>query len=202
MPPRFTLSGYMGELNDIFQTSFLNVLTTIQSMSAIGPYTLSFGAQATQVYSQLAGVASQVGTVLNQASNAYQILTGASTSTSRQQLAYNYFVNLYMDRTLCTVETPWATWSEMAIESIRILQKSDNNMITEFSITFKQIRKVSTFSYTPVNATFNGETFADTQTGRVTDFTTPTSFNAGSITGQHVLEDGTTDVTTDLLSGF
>ena len=201
-PPRFTLSGYIGELKDIFQNSFLNILTTIQSMSAIGPYDLVFGSQATQVYGELAGIASQIGTIMNQASNAYHVLTGASTTVSKQQEAYSYFVNLYLDRVLCQVETPWATWQNMAIESIRIVQKADNNMVSEFSITFKQIRTVSTEKYTsiPISATFNGETAATAnwQKGRSFEDNIPKSFTAG-IAGQSTLTNGT-PVTTGLLS--
>ena len=199
-PPRFTLSGYIGELGDIFQNSFLDILTTVQSMSSIGEYELPFASQATQVYGKLAGIASQIGTVMNQASNAYQVIAGASTATSKQQIAYSYFLNLYMDRTLCQVQTPWATWQNMAIENIRIVQKADNNMVSEFSITFKQIRTVSTEKYTPLNSTFNGETAATAnwQGGRSFEDNIPRSFTAG-IAGQGTLNNGI-PVNTGLLS--
>ena len=195
-PPRFTLSGYVGELGDIFSNSFLNILTTIQSMSAIGEYELPFASQATQVYGKLAGIASQVGTVLNQASNAYQVLTGANTASSKQQLAYNYFVNLYTDRTLCQVQTPWAVWSSMAIESIRIVQKADNNMISEFSVSFKQIRIVKTETYDP---NLNNGMQAVFDSMRAGDYNVPVSFTAGSVAGQDILPNKT-PVTTGLLT--
>ena len=187
-PPRFTLSGFVGELGDIFSNSFLNILTTVQSMSAIGEYELPFASQATQVYGKIAGIASQVGTVLNQASNAYQVLTGASTSTSKQQRAYNYFVKLYTDRTLCQVQTPWAVWSSMAIESIRIVQKADNNMISEFSVSFKQIRIVKTEIYDP---NLNSGMQAVFDAGRSGVYNIPKSFIAGSAPGQDELPTGT-----------
>ncbi len=199
-PAKFTLSGYVGELTDIFQMVFLNILTTIQSLGGIADYTPKFAAQATQVYNAIAGIASQVGTVLNQASNLYQTITGRNTLNSKQQVAYDYFVQLYMNRTLCTVETPWAVWPKMAIESIRILQRDGNKFVSEFSITFKQIRIVSTQSYTPMNLSLsNTEEAQRWMDGRAADSNVPYSFTAGAVAGQTQLDSGA-PVDTDLLS--
>ena len=188
-PPKFTLTGYIGELNDIFQNTFLNILTTIQSMSAIADYTLVFGSQATQIYDALAAISSQVGVVVNQSQNVYNTITGSATSATRQQLAYNKFVELYMNRQLCTVETPWATWSNMGIESIRVVQKDDSRYVSEFSVTFKQIRTVNPPQvYQPVG-----------RTGRVLDYSTTQSIIAGSVSGQTQFTDGTS-VDTDYLT--
>jgi hypothetical protein len=194
-PPKFTLSGFIGELNDILANSTLNILTTIQSLAGVAEYTPSFAQQSAQVYGAIAGVVSQVGMVVNQATNLYQSITGALTSNSKQQAAYNYFTNLYMNRKLCTVETPWAVWKEMAIESIRIIQKDSNRFVSEFSITFKQIRIVSTKSYSPELPQW-AQDFMD---GRAADSNVPFSFTAGAIAGQDSLPDGSS-VNTDLLS--
>jgi hypothetical protein len=199
-PPKFTLSGYVGELNDLFQNSFINALTTVQSLGAIGDYTPSFSLQATQFYQDIAGAASQIGVVLNQATNVYQLITGESNS--RQQASYDYFIGLYMNRTLCTVETPWAVWKNMAIESLRIIQKDDNKFISEFSVTFKQIRVVATSSYRPMNFALNGAQQIDPlfMNGRASDSNIPFSFTSGAVGGQAQLDTGAT-VDTDLLSG-
>ena len=181
--PKFTLTGYIGELNDVLQNKFLNILTSIQSMAGIGSYTMSFGAQATQVYNAVASAVSQVTTVVNQAQNIYNTIGNPSTSETRQQSAYNAFVTLYMNRTLCVVETPWATWTDMGIESIRILQRDANKMVSEFSVTFKQIRKVM-----PTYTTIASQVWQD---GRAAMYTSPYNIVAGDITGQTVLPDGT-----------
>jgi hypothetical protein len=191
-PPEFMLTGFVGEITDIFQNAFLNILTTVQSMSAVSDYTLQFGAQATQVYNQIAAVASQVGVVLNQAQNVYNTISGPSTTEGKQQSAYNKFVDLYMNRTLCTVETPWAVWKNMGIKSIRILQRDKDKFVSEFSVTFKQIRKVSAAQV--FESVYQG--------GRVSDYNALPAIVAGSVSGQTVLADGTI-VSTDLLSkGF
>lgn len=179
-PPRFTLTGYVGEITDIFQNAFLNILTTIQSIAGISDYTLEFGAQATQVYNKITAIASQVGVVINQAQNIYNIIAGPSTIETKQQSAYNKFVDLYMNRTLCTVETPWATWPMMGIESIRILQRDNNRFVSEFSVTFKQIRKVSA-----------AQIFVSLyQGGRISDYVSQDSIVSGLVSGQTKFENG------------
>jgi hypothetical protein len=200
-PPKFTLTGYVGELTDIFQMSFLNILTTTQSLGGIAEYTPAWTAQATQVYDKLMGVASEVGVVVNQAKNLYQTFSGLNTSSTKQQKAYNYFLNLWMARILCTVETPWAIWEKMAIENVRIIQKDDNKFVSEFSITFKQIRVVSSKSYTPWNLAMNDPAGhpLEFEAGRVFDNISPEAFTAGSVAGQTVLGDGSL-VNSDLLS--
>jgi len=182
-PPRFTLTGFVAELSDIFPNSFLNILTTIQSMSAISDYTLAFGAQATQVYNVLAGIASQVGTVVNQAKNIYNTISGSATDTAKQQAVYNKFVTMYVNRVLCTVETPWQTLTKMAIERVSILQRDKDRFVSEFSVTFKQIRTVAQTVIQFYDITF--------QDGRVSDYVSEASILGGYITGQSNLADGT-----------
>ena len=59
---------------------------------------------------------------------------------TRQQKAFDYFRNLYRGRQLCSVETPWGTWENMAIETMRTTQTGASRFQTELSITFKQMR--------------------------------------------------------------
>ena len=194
-PAKFTLSGYIGEMSDIVSNSFLNILTSIQSLSSIGDYTLPFGAQATQVYNKIAGVTSQAGMVLNQASNAFQFFTGMSTANSKQQSAYNFFQQLWFNRSLCMVETPWAVWPDMAIENIRILQRDQNKFVSEFSVTFKQIRKVSVKNSKDILQKYslnnNVQMPSLIQDGRVSDMLSPPSLS-GTVTGQGSFADNTT----------
>jgi hypothetical protein len=201
-PPRFTVTGFVGELNDIFQIAFLNVLTTVQSMGMLGEYTPQFTIQATQIYNKIQAIASQVGTVLNEASNIYSTFIGVSTAATRQQSAYNFFVNLWLDRTLCSVETPWAVWPNMAIENIRILQRDGNKYVSEFSVTFKQIRVVSTQSTSLINFALNGASQIDkslTRSGSPSDYTASAAYTAQSVAGQVKLDNGT-NVDTGILS--
>jgi hypothetical protein len=200
-PPRFTLTGFVGELCDILPGSFLGLLTAAQSMSGISDYTLSFGAQATRVYNQIAGAVSQYTTIVNQATNAYNIITGNSTTASKQQNAYDKFVQLYMDRALCTVETPWATWPNMAIERISILQRDSNRMISEFSITFKQIRTVAIDKEANLFQLGRVDYYASQTTGPSAPVTGKTEFTNGSPVNTGTIIKDTNMTTISIWSG-
>ncbi len=143
-PLRIRVRGYVGELADLFPNTFLGLLTKVQSLSSIGGYFPTFTQQATEAYAKIAGVAAQAGEVINQANNVYSLLTGASTTATKQQNAYVTLSQMWLSRQLCSVETPYGVFNLMAIESMRALQKDETRLISDFEITFKQINVVST----------------------------------------------------------
>jgi hypothetical protein len=59
---------------------------------------------------------------------------------TRQTSAFLYFYNLWKSRSIFSVETPWGTWTNMAIQSIRADQDDETKYKTDFTITFKKIR--------------------------------------------------------------
>jgi len=65
---------------------------------------------------------------------------------SKQQRAYMYFKALYEQKILSSIQTPYEFLSNMAIESIIALQDERSKYVTDFTITFKQIRTVSIVS--------------------------------------------------------
>lgn len=145
-PIRFIVKGYVAELTDLFPNTLLSILTTVQSLNSVGLFLPVFSAQATQVYAQAASVGNQIGNVISQAKNIYSILTGSSTSANKQQNAYQTFYNFWVTRQLCTVETPFGVLYNMAIERVTPMQPENTPLISEFSITFKQIRLATTLT--------------------------------------------------------
>lgn len=143
-PIKFMLKGYVGELVNIFPNSLLSILTSIQSLDSIPVLGPVFSAQATQVYAQASAIGNQIGNVITQAKNIYSLITDASTTVTKQQNAYNTFFMLWYNRTLCTVETPFTILYGMAIERITPMQPENSQNISEFTVTFKQIRTVTT----------------------------------------------------------
>ncbi len=158
-PKRITLKGYVGELvytapgnsgNSILQTVTQN-LTTI---SAFLP-TLSAG--ALQAQTAIAGVNSSTipqpafSQVLPASANIYglvQSALGATGNTAKQQNAYSYFAACQSQGILMGIQTPWEFLTNMAIEMIEAIQTEDSIFITDFSITFKQIRIAATSTIT------------------------------------------------------
>ncbi len=146
-PIRFTLRGYVGELVDAFPNALATIFTQVAGLSTLGGLAPQFNVQDTQFYAALNNVAQLSTNVINQVKNAYQLFNQSSTATNKQQTVYQYFFNMWKTRQLCTVETPFAIFENMAIESLRALQSGETNIISEFTITFKQIQTVSSITF-------------------------------------------------------
>jgi len=146
-PERFSLTGYVGELADLLPNSALSVLKTVQSLSSIGGALPTFTDQATQIYGKVAGELSKVGQVINQARNIYGIFSDKNTASTKQQKAYLFFYQIWKSRQLCDIETPFGILKNMAVESVQARQNEGTNIISDFSISFKKIRKASTIQF-------------------------------------------------------
>lgn len=145
-PIRFLVKGYVGELTDLFPNTLLSILTTVQSLDSVGLFLPAFSAQATQVYAKTAAIGNQIGNVISQAKNIYSILTDSSTTATKQQGAYSTFYNFWLNRQLCTVETPYGILYNMAIERVIPMQQENTRIISEFTVSFKQIRLATTLT--------------------------------------------------------
>lgn len=97
--------------------------------------------------------------VLNSAVASWSSLSGSGGTTTingtdidlqknqnKQQVAFQQFYGYWRDRTLFTVQTPWAIFQNMAIESLRAMQDAETRVITNFEITFKLMRFASTIT--------------------------------------------------------
>lgn len=145
-PIKYVAKGYIGELVHLFPNSLLSILTTVQTLDAIPGFAPVFSAQANQVYNQLSAEGAQVVNVVGQAQSLYSLLSGVSTTANRQQNAYATFVNFWQNRVQCSIETPWGVLYSMYVERITPVQPENSQIITEFTITFKQIRLTTTLT--------------------------------------------------------
>ncbi len=93
--------------------------------------------------------ANSVSATSGAAQNLYALYKGSQTSSSRQAAAFGYFHQLKIGRVVTiTVETPWGIWTGMCVENIVAIQPQDTKSVTDFTITFKEFRTVSTISGT------------------------------------------------------
>jgi len=143
-PVRFSLKGLVGEQVDTIPNSLASIFTQVTGLSTLGGLTPQFNIQDAQFYAKVNDVV-QLGTnVLKQVKNVFQLFDQSSTTTNKQQTVYQFFYNMWKTRQLCSVETPFAVFENMAIESVRAYQSGDTNLISEFVVTFKQIQTTST----------------------------------------------------------
>lgn len=143
-PERFTVKGYAGEICDALPRGVQTTQQVLDKLAVLSTIAPQFAAQAEQVYTQITTGNATLGEIINSVSSVYDIFAQAITTATRQQAAFNYFYSMWRARQLCTVETPWNVFTDMAIESVRCQQDEETKVISEFSVTFKKIRKAQT----------------------------------------------------------
>ena len=138
-----TVQGFVGELNDIlpFVDDLIRLAQSkLTTLSAFAP-----------------GVSTSALIAINEAILAYQVAANVVATTqqtianltggqvqNKQQQAFTKFYQAFQDRTLFTIQTPWAIFDNMAIRSLRAIQSPETRMITDFEIQFKKINYVTT----------------------------------------------------------
>lgn len=167
-PEEFTTKGYIGELTDILPAFLQPLQTAANALVTIDSYTpqLSVTAlnalnQATLLYENASAIASaavsawssitssifggpeEIGT-----SGSGVFVSGSSLVQSKQQQMFAQLYGYWNTRTLFNIQTPWAVFTNMAIKSLRAIQDAETRMITDFEITFKKIRNVSSIDLT------------------------------------------------------
>ena len=164
-PETITTSGFIGELNDVAPAALIPLQTVAEKLVAIGAYAPQISetaaiayAKAFQLYqvgsslanSAVSSWASLTGggaqTVINGATTQQDITNQTNKSQTKQQIYFQQFYGYWKNRALFTVQTPWAVFQDMIIQSLRAVQDAETRMITDFEITFKLMRFASTQS--------------------------------------------------------
>lgn len=148
-PKKITLKGYVGEL--IFNgsgsdNSFLAQPT--QKLTEISAFLPELSSAATQIQ-ELIGDPTASTITLSSASDIYSLVKnsiGAFGNTQNQQGAYQFFAACQLEGILMGIQTPWEFLSNMAVEIIVAIQSEDSIFMTDFAVTFKQIRIASTLT--------------------------------------------------------
>lgn len=171
-PETVTTHGYIGELNNVTpkalellrvaadKLTVINAYTPVLSTTALIAYNEAFLLyqvtknavnSAVAAWSSLANV---FGAGINQQNTigssglqngVFNANTGEiDNNQNKQQIAFQQFYGYWRSRTLFTVQTPWAVFQNMAIESLRAIQDAETRVISDFEVTFKMLRFAST----------------------------------------------------------
>ena len=148
-PKKVKLDTYVGELvyyNGNNGNAPLERLS--RKLVTVNSYLPALSSAASQVKSLLDGSQKDItfGGIASSALNIYGLVKNITPPLPRQQQAYQYFKALYESKTLMSLQTPFEFCQNMAIESIVATQDADSKFISNFSITLKEIRTVSTIS--------------------------------------------------------
>ena len=138
-PKKFTVSGYIGEQNDVVTSSALQTAKKVlNKLNVMSYYTPELTIAAQRAYN----LASQSYSLFEKVVTAYQVANGVTVQT-KQEKAYSDLEKYWNQRMLFFVATPFGQFSDMAIESLTATQSENSKHIADFSITFKQVRFTS-----------------------------------------------------------
>lgn len=144
-PVRVTLTGLVGELTystppRVFgQFSSLN--SRLGDIPGYEPELVAGAIQASRDVVQTAErVASEINAELARAQNLAAAFSGDLQNASRQSRVIQDLRSLWGTKAIVSVQTPWAFYETMAIESIRLTQGERTTQETTVEVVCKQIR--------------------------------------------------------------
>lgn len=163
-PPVISTHGFIGELNDVPPAALAAVKAIANKLTTISAYTPALSASALLAYNQAFELYQVANNAVNSAVSAWNTINNTQSGESvigqnavtglfgltiqpnqtKQQQMFQQFFGYWNSRTLFTVQTPWAVFQNMAIENLVAVQDASTNMITDFNVTFKQIRMATT----------------------------------------------------------
>lgn len=161
LPPEIvTTEGFIGELNDVVP-QFLKPLKAIaDKLTALTAYAPRVTEAAQLAYAQAFFLYQSASSVLDSAVSAWSALAGgvnggqavvndaglipATGPQNKQQIMFQQIYGYWRQRTLFTVQTPWAVFENMAIQKVIPVQSAETRQVTSFKLQFKRIRTART----------------------------------------------------------
>ena len=162
-PEMVTTQGFISELNDVVPEAEMIIKTAKQKLTTLTAYTPELTTTALNAYNaafqayQIAQFIKEYGvsswssltgsreaTTITGSETAEDFLNNIKPLQNRQQRAYQEFYGYWKNRTLFTVQTPWAIFKNMVIQSMDTIQDRNSTTVSEFNITFKLLRFAST----------------------------------------------------------
>lgn len=144
-PVIITLTGFIGEL--VFRApsgipgavqELDNRLETVEAYA--GDLTPGAVQTAQRIIGQAQSAISAINQTLGKVQNIVGLFDGESSEDTLQKKAYRQLFALWQSSEFVTVQTPWAYFDTMAIQSITLTQNAESEDITDISVTLKEMR--------------------------------------------------------------
>lgn len=143
-PIKITLTGDIGELvyKKTEAAKYASaVLGTLTSLKILSP---SVSQKAEEYISEAERLKSAADSVIKGAGSLASMIGLTEPQLTAQQKAHKTLYDFFYGRSRLTVETPWKTFESMIIETFTVDQDESSNDLTHISVTFKQLRVVTT----------------------------------------------------------
>ena len=164
-PETITTHGFIGELNDVAPAALAAIQALADKLTVISAYVPVLSTTALIAYAEAFQLYQVGANALNSGVSAWNTLNGVGgesvingqgitlqANQTKQQVAFQQFYGYWRNRTLFTVQTPWAVFQNMAIKSLRAIQDAETRMITDFEVTFKIIRMAQSITTAPITS--------------------------------------------------
>lgn len=149
-PVRLTLRGFISELSQNNQppSGYRNFIQNVQDkLTTIPAYAGDFSTQALskiqKIVSDAEGLINSVDFAVSRINNIVGLFNKASPGETKQAQAYQKLESLWDKKVLFSVETPYKIYDNMAIETLSFIQSEVTNMVSDISLTLKQMRFAS-----------------------------------------------------------
>lgn len=149
-PEMIKVSGFIGELTNTPPKDLLALRNTATRLYTVSAFTPELSIAALQAYNAAKLIYDVAKQTKNAAVQGWASVTGGSTTPTqtKQQIAFATFYGYWRSRTLFTIQTPWRIFEDCAIDTLTASQNGDTELITDFEITFKQMRFADTQTLT------------------------------------------------------
>jgi len=167
-PIRITLTGAVSEL--LYTKSAVSAfaeqsINRLYNTSALTP---KLAQTATDYLAKYDELLRQIDQTVKTANDLATLFGYQSAPKTAQQKAYKILSDFWVSRTLCTVNTPWDVFDNMAIENLEFSQDETTKDVSEVTVTFKQLKSVQiTASKVPLPPKARAQRSTPTNQGNV-----------------------------------
>lgn len=152
-PEKVQVHGFIGELNDISHIPLQPLIQALGELAIVVGLSPEFSVSAQHAYNTAFSTYQSIANSANSAVSAWSSLlsggpnvvgsdglSAGAIGQNKQQVMFQQFYGYWKSRVLFTIQTPWAVFDNMAIESLRAIQDESTRVVTDFHVTFKKIR--------------------------------------------------------------
>lgn len=161
-PVVYTTHGFIGELTNTPPAVLKSLKEASEKISVVSAYVPVISETAVIAYNTAFAAYQLAANISRNAVAAWNTISGnegTPLNQNKQQNMFQQFFGYWQNRTLFTVQTPWALFKNMAIQNLRAVQNEETNMISDFEITWKQMRFAETLTSLDFSRGVNQSTY-------------------------------------------
>jgi len=148
-PVTITTSSYVGEVNTRIEGTLGELNNFVEEkLTVISGYAPKLTAAATQALNSAKQAIATAKKAKDAIGSAWDKLKGSNNPAEKktlQQTTFDRFYTYWKERTLFLVNTPWAQYDNCVIQSFTATQGPESETISNFEVTFKQLRFVEAY---------------------------------------------------------